>query len=169
MLEGFENAGIKVKSERLELVVRKLNAAGQQRLVLKALQRAKSTGVRLRDRAVLLQVLRGIHDQAALSDWDKEETAKALRFAKQVTELLEDEEHCGGKGRGEMVGKEDWRGKPEVVAVPTELAAKLAERYEGDVTEVKALASRLVGALKQDDYTVSSLSSLIFSHLANSP
>jgi hypothetical protein len=56
-----------------------------------------------------------------------------------------------------MVGKADWRGKPEVIAVPTELAAKLAERHEGDVAEVKALAGRLLGALKQDDYMVSSV------------
>lgn len=156
MLEGFKNAGIKVKSHRLEMVVRKLNDAGQQRLVLKALQRAKATGLSLRDRGVLLQVLKGVHDQAALSDWDKDETAKALRFAKQITELLEDEEHRGDKGRAAMVGPQDWRGAPEVIAVPTELAAKMAERYEGDVAEVKGLAGRLVGALKQNDYQVSS-------------
>jgi hypothetical protein len=155
MLEGFENAGIKAKPDWQELVVRQLNLSGNHHLILKALQRAKATGLRMSEYRVLAQVLRGVHDKAALSDWDKEETAKALRFAKQIVELLEDEEHCGGQTRGEMVSEKDYRGKPAVVALPAELAAVLAERHGGDVEEVKTLAGRLMAALKQDDYTVS--------------
>lgn len=155
MLEGFENAGIKINPAWQEKVVRKLNRSGNQHLILKALQRAKATGLRMSEYQVLLQVLRSVHDKAALSDWDKEETTKALRLAKQVVELLEDEEHCGGRARGEMVSGQDLRGKPPVVALPTELAAVLAERHGGNVEEVKTLAGRLMAALKQDNYNVS--------------
>jgi hypothetical protein len=159
MLEGFDNAGIKLKPERQEFVVRHMNLNGMQSLVLKAVQRAGKTGVRMSEYRVLLQVLRGVHDKAALSDWDKDETIKMLRYARQIVELLEDEEHCGGKSRGDKVAENDWRGKPSVVAVPTEMAAVLADRHGGDVGEVKVLAGRLVGSLMQDGYEVSSPSS----------
>jgi hypothetical protein len=156
MLEGFENAGIKLNAEKQALVVRKLNMNGQQHLILKALQRPKATGLRMREWSLVVQIFRAIYDKAALASWEGEETQKALRLAKQVVELLEDEEHCGGQARGEKVSEHDFRGKPAVVAVPTALAAVLASRHEGDVEEVKKFAGRLVAALKQDDYEVSS-------------
>lgn len=165
VLEGMENAGIHVKGDWQELVIRQLNIRGQHNVILKALQRAKVTGLRMSNLRVLTQVIRGMHDKAALSDWDKEETTKALRFAKQVVELLEDEEHHGVQQRGEMV-LDDHRGRPEVVALPTELAAVSAERHGGDVEEVKTLAGRLMAALQQGPYTVrcssSSLPGLLY-------
>ncbi|KAF1945257.1 hypothetical protein EJ02DRAFT_396449, partial [Clathrospora elynae] len=152
ILEGFENAGIPVKPRRQELVVRQLNRHGMQHLVLKALQRPKATGLRLSDWGVLIQVVRGVHDKAALADWEKEETSKAFRMAKQVVDLMEDEEHCGGQTKGPEGAQKDWRGKPVVVALPTELAAIMAERHGGDVDKLKKLANRLINALKQDNY-----------------
>jgi hypothetical protein len=154
MLEGFENAGLKVKSDLREKAVRKLNMAGYQNLVLKALQRPKATGLSLKNFGLLLQVLRGLHDKAVMADWDKDETIKALKMARQVVELMDSEEHCAGARKGELLSSGDWRGKPVVVALPTELAAVLAARYDGDKKEVKKLTSRLVNALKQDDYMV---------------
>jgi hypothetical protein len=154
MLEGMQNAGIKVKKAWQEMVVRQLNLHGMQHLVLKAIQRPKATGVRLSNWGVLLQVLRSVHDKAALADWEKEETAKALRLARQVVELMEDEEHCGGQSRGELKSEGDFRGKPVVVALPTELAAVLAEKHSGDKEKVKKMVGRLVNALKQDEYMV---------------
>jgi hypothetical protein len=154
MLEGMQNAGIKVKKAWQEMVIRQLNLHGMQHLVLKAIQRPKATGVRLSNWGVLVQVLRSVHDKAALANWEKEETIKALRLARQVVELMEDEEHCGGQARGEMKTEGDFRGKPVVVALPTELAAVLAEKQSGDKEEVKKMAGRLVNTLKQDGYMV---------------
>ncbi|KAH7079461.1 hypothetical protein FB567DRAFT_122708 [Paraphoma chrysanthemicola] len=154
-LEGFQNAGIEVKTDRKEMVIRYLNANGMQHLVLKALQRPKATGLSMREGRVLLAVLRGIHDMAALADWDEEQTSKALRWAKQVAELLEEEDHHATQSRGELVSEKDLRGKPAVVAVPTEMAAVLADRYGGSVEDVKVFAGRLVSALKQDNYSSS--------------
>jgi hypothetical protein len=154
MMEGMENAGIVVKKAWQEMVVRHLNMSGMQHLVLKALQRPKATGLRLSNWGVLVQVIRSVHDKAALADWVKEETNKALRLAKQVVELMDDEAHCGAPSRGEMKSEGDYRGKPVVVALPTELAAVLAEKHGGDKEEVKKMAGRLVNALQQDDYMV---------------
>jgi hypothetical protein len=154
MLEGFENAHIRLKNDLREKAVRKLNSAGYQNLVLKALQRPQATGLRLRNFSLLVQVLRGLHDKAVMADWDQDETQKALKIARQVVELMDDQDHCGGAKSGDLLSNGDWRGKPVVIALPTELAAVLAARYNGDKEEVKKLTSRLVNALKQDDYMV---------------
>jgi len=159
-LEGFQEAGIKVHWQWQELVIRKLNLAGMQHLVLKALQRAKETGVKLSNYGVLRAVLRTVHDKAALADWAQDDTIKAHKLAKQVVELMEDEEHYVGKrpvkprGKPDKFAEGDYRGRPSVVALPTEMAAVLADRYGGDKEEVKKLSSRLVHALQQSGYTV---------------
>ncbi|KAL1799451.1 hypothetical protein ACET3X_003488 [Alternaria dauci] len=159
-LEGFEEAGIKVDDAWRELVIRNLSRAGMHHLVIKMLQRPKATGVNLRNLGVLQQVLRGVHDRAALSDWAEEETAKMYKQAKQIVELMEDKEHHAVqtqtfKKRQAGLVEGDWRSRPSVVALPTELAAVLAERHGGDKEEVKKLSNRLVNALKQSDYTAS--------------
>jgi hypothetical protein len=149
MVEGYHNAGIPLKPDQQALVVRHLNLKGMHHIILKALQRVEETGISMREWTVLRQVLRAVYDKAALSDWDEEETYKALRMAKQVAELLEYEHHCGGQP-----AEHDFRGKPAVVAVPTALAAVHAHKHKGDVEEVKTLAGRLLAAMEQDKYMV---------------
>lgn len=148
--------------------MRSLNKNDMHHLVLKALQRPKATGLRLNEPSVVRQVLRGVHDKAALGDWEEEETAKALRLAKQIVELMDDEEHQVERPRGKMVQEGDLRGTPLVVAVPTELAAVLAERYDGDVAEVKKMAGRLMNALKQHEFMASPFPAVSAFHLDSS-
>ncbi|KAF3009580.1 hypothetical protein E8E13_006123 [Curvularia kusanoi] len=153
VLEGFHSAGIAVKPEWQEMVVRKLIEKGHHNIVLKALQRVKATGLRLSNYHVTYTVLKGAHDRAAESDWDAEETAKALRYSRLVAELMEEEEHLAQPTKlplSEGQSRSDWRSRPFVVAVPTELAAVAAQKHSGNVDVVKTLASRLVYALKQD-------------------
>ena len=154
VLEGFHSADIPVKPEWQELVVRKLNEAGHHNIILKALQRVKATGLRLSNYNVTLKVLKGAHDRAVESNWDKVETVKALRYARQIVELMEEEEHHAVLSKGAKMAQTDWRSKPFVIAVPAELAAVVAQKYQGDVDTVKTLASRLVNALKQDNAAV---------------
>jgi hypothetical protein len=152
VLEGFHSAGIQVRPQWQELVVRKLNENGHHSIVLKALQRVKATGLRLSNYPVAFRVLKGAHERAADSDWDKDETVKALRYARQVVELMEEEEHHAVSSvKGAKKGPTDWRSAPYVVAVPTELAAIVAKQHEGDAELVKNLANRLVNVLKQDN------------------
>ena len=153
-LEGFEEAGIKVKWEWQQMVMRALGNAGRQNLIIKALQRPKASGIRLYNWGVLLQVLRAVHDQAVMVDWQQEETMKALKMANQVVELMENKLHC----EGDWVPKTDvgdWRGHPAVVALPTEMTAVIAEKYGGDKEAVQKMANRLVAAIEQIDYMVS--------------
>jgi hypothetical protein len=101
-----------------------------------------------------VRVLKGAHERAADSDLDKDETVKALRYARQVVELMEEEEHYAVSSiKGAKKGPTDWRGAPYAVTVPTELGAIVAQKLEGDVELVKNLANRLVNVLKQDNTT----------------
>lgn len=154
-LEGFVEAGIEVKTKWQEMVVRKLNEAGMHHLVLKMLQRPKLSGVRLSNRGVVTEVMTGVHNRAAMADWEQEETMKALKMAKQIVELMENDEHHANQSTATVNEKGDWRGHPVVVALPTALAAVAAEKYGGDKDHVKKMANRLVAAIKQTDYMVS--------------
>ncbi|KAL5115608.1 hypothetical protein ACEQ8H_006495 [Pleosporales sp. CAS-2024a] len=148
MLAGFENAGIGLSSPRQAMIVRKLHRHGQHHLILKALQRPKASGLYMRSWDVAAAVFRAAYDKAALADWDKDETHKALRLATQFVELLEHDEHCGA-----LAGSpDDLRGHPAIIAVPTALAAVMALRHQGPVQDVNQLAGRLVAALGQHDY-----------------
>ncbi|KZM19114.1 uncharacterized protein EKO05_0010193 [Ascochyta rabiei] len=155
VLEGLHSAGFAIKPQWQDLVVRKLNENGHHALVLKALQRVKATGLHLSNYSVTKRALKGAHDRAANAGWAKAETAKALRYARQIVELMEEEEHHAVSSRGKMAVENDWRSKPYVIAAPTELAAVAAQRHGGDVEIVKTLANRLVSALKQDNFTES--------------
>lgn len=155
-VEGFENASIRLKLRHKQLVVRKLNEAGMQHLVLKALQRPGATGLRLRQPELVLEVLRGVHDKAALADWDKAALTKALSMAEQIVEMMEDKEHLA---RPTVEGEADCRGSPAVIAAPLELAAELAYRHDGDVGKVRKLAGRLMVALGQHKFVPVSSSS----------
>lgn len=154
-LEGFVEAGIRARPQWQEMVIRKLALADMHHLILKALQRPKATGIRLSNRGVLTQVLKSVHNRAALADWEQEETKKALKMAKQVVELMEHDDHCGNKPMTTTEKDGDWRGHPAVIALPTELAAVVAEKYGGDQDEAKKMVTRLVAAIKQTDYAAS--------------
>jgi len=149
LLEGFENAGLRVRSRWQIMAVRQLNLAGMHSLVFQALQRVQATGLHLTDRGVLLQVLRGLHDKAATADWDKEETTQALRMTKQVVDLMEAKDHHAAN-RGEPPA--DRRGDPVVIALLTELTAVLAQRHGGDSSELAKLVNRLLTALVQTNF-----------------
>lgn len=149
LLEGLENAGIRVPSGRQSMAVRHLCLSGMHTLLVQALQRVRVTGLHLTDQSVLLQVLRGLHDKAALSDWDKEETTQALRMAKQVVDLMEEKEHHASL-RGDP--PTDPRRDPTVIALLTELTAVLARRHGGDTKELQKLVRRLVNVLIQTNY-----------------
>lgn len=152
MLEGFHNAGIHLKPQWMQSVVSALNKNAMHHLVFKALRRAGKTGLRLNDPGVTHQWLEGLHEKAAASEWDAGETTKALGFAEQTVELMENDEHLGKVDPG----KGDLRADPYVIAVPLELAAaralKATDGQDRD-GKVAKYASRLMNALHQDEYS----------------
>ncbi|KAH7054314.1 hypothetical protein B0J12DRAFT_450177 [Macrophomina phaseolina] len=142
LLEGLRDAGVVLKDTWVQKFVREAGAKGQMHVVLRALQRAERTGVRLRSADVVERVMWEVRGVAARSGWGEAETDRAVVLAEQVVELMEREEHCGGR----RVEKGDLRTLPFVIATPLELAAVQAVRHrEGRDEEglVKAYAERL--------------------------
>lgn len=94
-LEGYVNAGIRIRSVWAQKVVRQLGENDMQHLILKAVQRASATGINLKDWGVTVHVLDAMRSKAAKSGWEKEELEKALKMTEQVVELMDDEVHLG--------------------------------------------------------------------------
>ncbi|KAF2646843.1 hypothetical protein P280DRAFT_441277 [Massarina eburnea CBS 473.64] len=147
MLEGFENAKVRVKSAWAEWVVKRLGEEGYQHLILKALQRGPGSGLRLTEWGTMVEVLKAVRDKAAKAGWEQEALQKALRMAEQVVELMDEDQHLG-----KVSGEKDWRSHPAVVGTVLELASELAYRHKGDEEKVKTLAGRLMNALEQRNY-----------------
>lgn len=155
MLEGFHDANKTVRHDWQIQAINTLLHQGKHHLVLKALQRVKSTGLSLKNYEILQRVLRAMVILASNTDSEKEQITKALKMTQQVIALLETQEHTGEAARGEMISEQDHRGKAFVIAVPTKLTAILAEKHDGPVNELEKLVRRLLSATKQDDYNVS--------------
>ncbi|KAF9737273.1 hypothetical protein PMIN06_010939 [Paraphaeosphaeria minitans] len=147
-LQGYANAGLRLRPDQHAMVVRLLNRAGMHHLILKLAQRAKATGLRLRNFELIVAVLRSVRDKAWQAGWEKEDLKKALSMAEQIVELMENDEHLGHPAGNQK----DYRTHPTVVAVPLEMAAELSYRHEADAAKVKRYASRLMNALKQQNF-----------------
>lgn len=148
LMEGLADAGVRLRDEWLQKFVRAAAAKGQLQVVVRALQRAERTGVRLRSAAMVERVLWEVRGEASRAGWAQAETERAAVWAEQVVELMESREHCGG---GVRVVKGDLRTLPFVIATPLELVAVRAVRHNEGVDEaglVKAYAERLCANLK---------------------
>ncbi|OJD33403.1 uncharacterized protein BKCO1_3100099 [Diplodia corticola] len=150
LVEGLADAGMPMKPQWAQKLVRVAGHKGAMHVVLRALQRAPRTGLRLQTRGVVSRVMWEVRAVAADSGWGEQETDRALRWAEQVVELMESAEHCGGPDkRVPKLG--DLRTLPFVIATPLELAAAQVLRYKDGVDEdgvVEAYAKGLCFNLK---------------------
>ncbi|KAF2657167.1 hypothetical protein K491DRAFT_677491 [Lophiostoma macrostomum CBS 122681] len=156
MIEGLRSAGITLDIRKKEKIVRVLSAADQQHLVLRALQRASATDMRLRNQDLVACAFKGLFSRARRSGWDEAETRKMLGFAEQYVDLMEDEEHLG---KSDMKSG-DLRSSPLVICYPLALAAVRAKKHTGaqDVDgKVRLYAGRLMEALRQRDFLINEL------------
>ncbi|KAL0259007.1 hypothetical protein SLS55_006512 [Diplodia seriata] len=150
LIEGLADAGVPMKQEWVQKFVREAANKGMMHVVLRALQRAERTDMRLTSKVTVSRVMWAVRGIAANNGWGEIETDRALRYAQQVVELMESEEHVGGpKRRVPQLG--DLRTLPFVIATPLELAAARALRYTEGVDKdgmVKLYAERLCANLK---------------------
>lgn len=148
MLEGFRRAKERVAPAWMAKLVRKANEAGMQHVVLESLRRVASTGLSLRYPDVLHHVLEGIHLKAQESGWEKIATLKALGYAEQVMELLENPLHQGAPSDTHT----DPRLDPSVFGIVFEMAAVRAHRYPAKTNPtatVQEYADRLLTLWEQ--------------------
>lgn len=146
LLEGYNSAGVRWRSAKnFEILIRRMSLANMHHLLLKAIQRSRHTGLRLRSFPVILSLFRELHATAAVSGFETEKIERMLRFAEQYVELLEDRQHCGSRDAAPM----DPRTSPYIIAIPAALAAAKAKKTSQGNDKVRLYASRLMEALQQ--------------------
>jgi hypothetical protein len=112
-LEGYANAGLRLRPEQMTMAVRLLNKAGMQHLILKLAQRPKATGLRLRNLELIVAVLRSARDKAWQAGWARDDLTKAMRMTEQIVELMDNDDHLGHPAGLQQ----DYRAHPTVVAL----------------------------------------------------
>lgn len=114
----------------VEKLVRRANEAGMQHVVLECVKRTKETGMTLTSLDVVREVMWGAHLRGHRAGWDERVTERALKYAENVSFLLEKQLHTRGGGQ-EVSQQPDPRTQPDVVGVLLETAAIRALKHQG--------------------------------------
>ncbi|KAH6707538.1 hypothetical protein BKA61DRAFT_557960 [Leptodontidium sp. MPI-SDFR-AT-0119] len=125
LLRGLRTVGFRFGRIRPETLVRKAGSAGRQDVILECLRRADETGLTLTDPLFVVQVFFWIQQKAMASNWDAEETKKALHWAEMVKEMMEDPKHHAPEGSKSVAQLH------EVNGILLELAAVRAVKQQG--------------------------------------
>jgi len=149
LLEGYHRSKVRLDPVWLGRMIAGAREADALSIVVQCLQQVEKNGFSLSIPAVREGLLLAIRRTAreAETEWDAEETAKALKRAEVVLGHMEHPEHCGSR----KVTDQDPRADPYVIAVPCELAARLAlDGARQDVlAKVELYSTRLISALAQ--------------------
>jgi hypothetical protein len=148
LLEGMKIAGRRWKTWQLEMVVREAGKQGMSSVVVEAVRAAGRTGLVLRDIRVAREAMWACRQRAVKSDWARGETAKAIRNAESLAEMMEGELHWGGSRRPDGL---DPRRQADVLGVVVELCSARAVRHLEGMDEdgkVEMYAKRLVDHLE---------------------
>lgn len=132
LLHGLNNAKVlklekKKYQARKSTIARKAGQAGRQDVLLECIRRSHVTGMTLREPEFVAQVMFWLQMKALQSDWEAEDTSKALKWTELIITMMEDPKHTGGS----LVGVEDPRTKADVIGVLLELAAVRASKHLG--------------------------------------
>jgi hypothetical protein len=131
MLVGLKHIGVELDEAMMERVVRKAVNAGRLDVVIQCLEQSRFTGMTLKRDEVLRNVVWGLHSQAQRKNWSSGAVHKGLAEARQLSLMLEAEEH----GSGKVLTRDDPRQRPEIIGVFLELAAVNAYKHQ-DKTDV---------------------------------
>ena len=127
-LEGMHVAKEPIPESFLEAITRKAYEQGQHSIPLRLAQLVKKTNYRLSSQRIAREVFLGCHIRAASAGFQGEELEAAAKQAELFAQLLEQQEHCGGRPRENEV---DMRQDLGVVGVLLELAAARALSANG--------------------------------------
>jgi hypothetical protein len=132
LLEGLTNAQRKLKDDLQGKIVRLAGYKGCIYEVIDCARSARRTGFKLNTSEKVNETLHHVQMKAFDSDWDLEETRKALRWATMVLEMTQDEAHQPKRRKdAKPVPGEIALGRhPMALAAPMHLAAALATRHE---------------------------------------
>lgn len=126
LIQGLRSAGAKIEPFYRTQVMRFLGRAGRQDLIIECLRRVSNTGMNLNDNTTLQQALWWMQFKGLMSEWDREQTSKALSWAEMIMEMLEEPKHHASGG-----GISPNRDRPENNGILLQLAAVRAEKHWG--------------------------------------
>lgn len=132
LLQGLSQARYRPGMAMNLKILRKTGGAGRQDVILECLRRVKDTGMKLTNPTFTIQVLWWFQHKAVVSDWDNEETQKALAWAETAMVMLEDRNHWGKKT---LSVEEDPREWPQIHGILLQLAAVRASKHKNGKDE----------------------------------
>ncbi|PVH79559.1 hypothetical protein DL98DRAFT_492608 [Cadophora sp. DSE1049] len=124
LLQGLKTAKFRLDGNARINLLRKAGRAGRQDVILECLRRADETGLTLTEPNFVVQVFFWMQRKAYLSDWDVEETKKALLWAEMVKDMMAEPKHHSAAGSKPLANFY------EVNGVLLELAAVKASKHQ---------------------------------------
>jgi hypothetical protein len=141
-----------VEDKYIEKLIRKAAEHNNLPAFIKCLHMVDRTGLSLKNENTLEALLLAIRRRATHDEFRKAATLAALKYGSEIADLLETEQH----GTGRVLGLDDPRTRPQVIALFLELAAVNAENHGGkdDTGVVKSYAKKLMGRIKEQPDSV---------------
>jgi len=124
LLQGLKTAKFRIGGDARMRLLRKAGRAERQDVILECLRRADETGMTLKEPDFVVQVFFWMRQKAYLSDWDAEETKKALHWAEMVKDMMAEPKHQPAAGSNSLANL------LEVNGILLELAAIRASKYQ---------------------------------------
>ena len=146
MLVGLTHMDVKLDEKTMEMIVRRAVNAGRVDIIIQCLEQSRFTGMTLKREEVLRNVIWGLHSQAQRHNWSASAVHKGLAEARQLSLMLEAEEH----GTGKVLARDDPRQRPEIIGVFLELAAVNAYKHQDKTDKggvVAAYTTRLLSCI----------------------
>ncbi|KAK0122873.1 hypothetical protein ONS96_009899 [Cadophora gregata f. sp. sojae] len=124
LLQGLKTVKFKLREDERLGLLRKIAKAGRQDVLLECLRRADETGFTLKSPSFVVQVFFWMQQKAYQSDWDAEETKKALQWAEMVKDMMAEPKHQPAAGSDPLPDLH------EVHGILLELAAVRASSHQ---------------------------------------
>ncbi|KAI1457601.1 hypothetical protein F4805DRAFT_166654 [Annulohypoxylon moriforme] len=122
LIEGLTIAGRNLDSGIQAKIIRKAGHKGRIYDIIELARGVRRTNFKLDSAEKITELLHWVQMKAVDSAWDPEETAKALRWAEIVVDLVEEEDHRPGAAKDSMLLAQD----PTTSLATLHLAAALA-------------------------------------------
>ncbi|KAI1766336.1 hypothetical protein GGR53DRAFT_464404 [Hypoxylon sp. FL1150] len=139
LLEGVAGAGRKFPHSYYAKILRVVGAKGYVYEMIECARGVARTGYRLDSSEKANELLHFVQMKAVNSEWDEAQTAKALRWAEMVLELLQEEAHQPRRRKHDPVleGELPLYRDPIALLAPLHLAAVLVAKHgaEGEAAE----------------------------------
>ena len=129
LLEGFERSKRKVTLGMMQKMISWAGDAGAQNMVKDCARRVQRTGLSLSHANIVRQVMLLATTIAIQSRWSKEGLDKAIKFAEEILELMEDPRQVQDSSTYDRAI--DPRQRPEIVGMILSLVATRAVKFTG--------------------------------------